>query len=434
MGDVASVTPELSATVQAIYNSYEQEQRQQIPRTYLGASIIGAECDRFLWYQFRHCTQEQFNGRMLRLFETGQQEEARMADDLQRIGCEVYQNDPSTGQQFEFSAVSGHVLVHLDGAALGVPEAPETWHLLEFKTHNDKSFKELKKKGIADSKPLHYAQCMAGMYMSGLRRALYFAKNKDAEELYTDRIRYDADEAKKIIERAKRIIESNLPPPGVASRPDDFRCKFCSAYSVCWGGMKTDPAVPLPLKSCRQCCHATPITSEDGGKWHCKFYDKYINTLQPCENHVLLPDLVTFAAAVDSESTDDGEWIVFENDSNVTGDSAQWLHGTTFTSSPVYSTELLMQLPGPMVGDAQGGSIKDVFTYYPPADCEILWEGGVSNLTQAWSELFEGDDINQQTPANTYETDEYTAAEYEGAVVACVDKNTQLAAIIRGKN
>ena len=37
---------------------------------HLGASIIGKDCERALWYDFRWVTRWAFTGRMLRLFDT----------------------------------------------------------------------------------------------------------------------------------------------------------------------------------------------------------------------------------------------------------------------------------------------------------------------------------------------------------------------------
>jgi hypothetical protein len=40
----------------------------------------------------------------------------------------------------------------IDGVVLGVPESPHKPHLLEIKTHNEKSFNDLVKNGVAKSK------------------------------------------------------------------------------------------------------------------------------------------------------------------------------------------------------------------------------------------------------------------------------------------
>jgi hypothetical protein len=81
---------------------------------------------------------------MLRLFETGRLEEERLIRNLRRIGVTVLDVDPETGRQWHVQAYGGHFGGSMDGAGLGVPEAPKTRHALEFKTHNARSFAELR--------------------------------------------------------------------------------------------------------------------------------------------------------------------------------------------------------------------------------------------------------------------------------------------------
>ena len=46
-------------------------------RWHLGASLIGRECKRYLWYVFRWCLHEKTTGRQQRLFNRGHREEER---------------------------------------------------------------------------------------------------------------------------------------------------------------------------------------------------------------------------------------------------------------------------------------------------------------------------------------------------------------------
>ena len=52
------------------------EEGQEAPRAHLGASLLGHPCDRYLWLMFRWAVIEKFDGRILRLFQRGQREEA----------------------------------------------------------------------------------------------------------------------------------------------------------------------------------------------------------------------------------------------------------------------------------------------------------------------------------------------------------------------
>ena len=273
--------------VSAIYKTYEDADAKEKKRGYLGASIIGAKCERFLWYTFRECCEEKFEGRMLRLFNTGDREEERMISDLRAIGCEVWIVD-NEHQQYEISDFGGHFSGHLDGCAYGGPLAPG-WHVLEFKTHNLKSFTDLKKRAVKRSKPLHYAQMQVYMHGTGMKKALYLAVHKDTDALYAEGVVYNQSDAEILMERAKRIITATEPPPRYSEDRNSFECVYCSANSICWGNPNlAKPEDVLPQKSCRQCKHSRPDIEGSGAFWICGI--GYLTRL--CAAHEFIPDLL----------------------------------------------------------------------------------------------------------------------------------------------
>ena len=210
--------PEPAHTTSAlIYQAYESD-ADDGNRPHLGASLIGRSCERQLWLTFRWVDSKKFHGRMLRLFETGQLEEARLVANLRRIGVEVHEVTPD-GKQWRVSALGGHFGGSLDGAALGLPEAPKTWHVLEFKTHNDKSFSALARDGVQKAKPEHYAQMLTYMGLTGMERAMYMAVNKNDDTIYTERVEFDPVEFAKIMARAERVINATEPPLRCSNDP-----------------------------------------------------------------------------------------------------------------------------------------------------------------------------------------------------------------------
>jgi hypothetical protein len=281
---VTAIPQPVPATVRAIYEAYEKRRADEPARGYLGASVIGHACDRYLWLSFRWAGAEAFDGRMLRLFDQGHRAEARFVDELRMIGATVHEVDEH-GEQFAVSACAGHFSGHMDGCAVGLPEAPKTWHLLEFKTHNAKSFKDLQAKGVRESKPAHWAQMQVYMLLGGLTRALYLAENKDTAELYEERIRLDRDAAQGFIDRAQRIIDANVPPLRISEDPAWWTCKFCPFHAQCHG-------TEAPAVTCRSCTHSTP--TEDG-RWLCGRFD---STIPPdteatgCSDHRYIPILL----------------------------------------------------------------------------------------------------------------------------------------------
>lgn len=255
---MAALPSPQASTAQAILRWWEAKPDEH--RAHLGASLIGHPCDRRLWLTFHWADKEKFNGRMLRLFSTGQREEPRVVEELRGIGCEVHADDGQA--QFRVSACDGHFGGSMDGVVLGLPEAPATWHVLEVKTHSAKSFKDLAAKGVQAAKPLHYAQMQTYMHLGELERALYYAVNKDTDETHLERVAYDRAFAEKLIEKAQRIISADSPPQRLSNDPAWFECKFCPFHEHChW--------TRFPEANCRTCVHSTPVAD---GAWQCDAY------------------------------------------------------------------------------------------------------------------------------------------------------------------
>ena len=296
----------LPKTIEAIYQHYKDKRKNE-HRQHLGGSQIGNECDRALWYQFRHAWSPNFDGRLLRLFETGDREEDRIVANLRAVGVTVWEKDPDTGKQVRFEACGGHFALSLDGVGEGFPESKKP-HTLEFKTMNDKNFKALKNMGLEKSKPIYWAQCQVGMLLSGLDRCYFFAVNKNTDDMYGERIKLDKREAKALIDRAERIIFAQQPPSRLTEEASDWRCKFCPYWAVCHG-------CKIPEVNCRTCCHVTP---EQDGTWTCARG----KTPEPCEEHLYIPmmmpkDIEMTDAADDwVEYTDLDTGEIFRNNGN----------------------------------------------------------------------------------------------------------------------
>lgn len=297
---MAPLPPPRNPTVDSIYKAYEAAAEDGF-RPHLGASLIGGDCERALFFTFRWATVERHDGRLLRLFQTGHLAESRFVADLRRIGCEVQEVNPETGQQWKVSAVGGHFGGSMDGVVLGLPEAPKTWHVAEFKTHGEKSFTELKKRGVKEAKPLHFFQVQTYMHLTGLTRAFYLAVSKNTDELYAERIRYDADEGVRLIAKAERVIHATTAPDRIAFSEDHFKCKFCSHHSVCWGKA-------APPRHCRSCVFSEVV---DGG-WRCNKSGRDLSVAEQkagCPDHRYLP---TFVPGEQVDAAEDGSWIKYE--------------------------------------------------------------------------------------------------------------------------
>jgi hypothetical protein len=240
-------------------------------RTHLGASLIGHECRRYLWYVWRWVKQADFindkgenhKGRMQRLFNRGHREEERFIEWLRGIGFTIWDIDPETGNQIRVSGVEKHYGGSLDS----VGKAPAWLHLLaevgpflvEYKTHNAKSFAKLVKDGVKVTKPQHWAQmCTYGSYYK-FKYALYCAINKDDDDIDFQIVELDWALGMEKYRLAEEVIQAVRPPPRLSELPSYFKCKTCDFRGICHKSEQYE-------KNCRSCAFATPVKD---GQWFC---------------------------------------------------------------------------------------------------------------------------------------------------------------------
>jgi len=275
-----AVIPQGNPTIGRIDTSMVEAQDGQWHRPHLGASAIGKPCLRALWYSFRWFKAPEFPGRILRLFRRGQNEEATVVEDLRRAGV-VVSEGPEPGQQWRFSDINGHFGGSMDGAVLGLLEAPKTWHVLEIKTHNKKSFNAVEKHGVEKSKPEHFSQMQVYMHLSEMERACYIAVCKDDDRYYLERVKYDAPYAGQLLEKAEEIICTVEPPEKISDNPEYYLCKWCDYNRMCH--YYSDAEV-----NCRTCEHSLPEMHNEhkSEQWLCTKKDKFLTVAnqQSCDN------------------------------------------------------------------------------------------------------------------------------------------------------
>ena len=274
-----------------------------ILRPYLGISIIGHPCARYLWLNFRWFSYDLTEGRMHRLFRRGHREEETVTDDLQGIGM-ILEYILDTQMDIDFGM---HVKGHPDGLILsGVPEAPKAMHTLEIKTHSKAHFDELVKKGVAQAKPMHWTQMQCEMLGASLKlgrevdRALYVAVCKDDDRMYTERAHLDRPFAEGAIRRGQNIATSDYMPAPISMKPDWWQCQYCRFRDLCHGG------TVLPDINCRTCVH---FTAEKDGTCTCACYGGKVIPVEAqrkgCPCHAFHPDMVPRWKLVEERCTKD---------------------------------------------------------------------------------------------------------------------------------
>jgi ribosomal protein S27E len=252
----------LCSAIRQNIDDYCLREFKQERRTHLGASEIGEECLRRLWYLWRWIRNKQFEARMLRLFNRGHLEEKRYLQWLRGGGFTVWEINPHTGEQYLFSDIGGHYGGSTDGLAVH-DYFPGELLICEFKTHNDKLFKQLLKSGVQIAQPKHFAQMSNYGARFGARLGIYCAANKNDDALHMEIVVLDHNMAAQMTEKARYIITSPKPPPRMSGASIvHWQCKLCESRDVCFQRAPAD-------RNCRSCEHASPA---DNAEWYCALY------------------------------------------------------------------------------------------------------------------------------------------------------------------
>lgn len=349
------------------------QSKKDQPRYHLGASLIGHPCERYLWLTFRWAFTPIHDPRILRLFDTGKREEARVFEELRGIGVELHTDD--NGKQVECRDESGHFGGSVDGVGKGFPESPKTWALLEVKTHSAKSFADLKKKGVKEAKVRHWAQMQVYMGLMKLTRVMYYAVNKDTDEVYTEWVHEEGGDFRQYMDRALRVIKATRPPQKLSQDPAYFECKMCDQYAVCH-------MEHVPNVNCRTCCHASPV---ENGSWSCAEHNNAISNakqLVGCDSHLFIPELVPFGEAVDAGD----HWVEYKHKAS----------GRLFKNGPGHYRSRELKIAGAQL--AADPNVDAIKAQFPGAEIkEVVLTGGKKRQKEVAPTIYDHD-FNDEIP------------------------------------
>ncbi|MFC4157977.1 hypothetical protein [Chitinimonas lacunae] len=235
----------LSGLLTALIDTGMQRARAAQPRrTYLGASRLGAECERALQYEYAAAPVDagrDTDGRILRIFERGHVMEDCAVTWLRAAGFDL-RTRKANGDQFGFTALDGRLQGHVDGVIVAGPDLghgfgyPALW---ENKCLGSKSWRELEKYRLAVAKPVYAAQ--VALYQAYLdlheHPALFTAVNADTMEIYAELVPFDAALAQRMSDRAVKVIaatEAGDLLPRSFSESTHFECRMCPWQDRCW--------------------------------------------------------------------------------------------------------------------------------------------------------------------------------------------------------
>ena len=239
-----NTTASLSGRLQALMDQALESERDATPaREYLGASRLGAACERQLQYEYAKAPvdpEKGFRGRLLGLCVRGRRTEGVVILWLRLPGFQL-KPEEAQGHQFGFSVADGRLRGHVDGVLVGGPEGFAYPALWENKCLGAKSWRDVEKRRLAASKPVYAAQIALYQTYLGLHEhpALFTAVNADTMEVYAELVPFDPGLAQRMSDRAVRVItatEAGDLLPRAFTDSTHIECKFCAWAARCWKG------------------------------------------------------------------------------------------------------------------------------------------------------------------------------------------------------
>lgn len=272
------------------------ERDKEFPfRHHLGASLLGHNCDRFLWFSFRWAREPSHSARIQRLFERGRTEELKIIDLLRKTGLVISTTVPELCENLqlpvqlssidvmknyglhifkpmhidEHTQIKANFPPHLGGSMDGIIHVPANYvgtygyfMPIEVKTHNHKSFTSVikNKESTRWNKPQHYVQGNAYAVQTGCTHFMYAAENKNTDELYLRDETASSSTATLNITRGVQIVQQDSPLK-LHKTTEVWQCNMCDYKPMC-----KSKHYHLLARNCRTCVNASP--TEDGA-WTC---------------------------------------------------------------------------------------------------------------------------------------------------------------------
>jgi CRISPR/Cas system-associated exonuclease Cas4 (RecB family) len=243
-------------------------------RCYIGASNVGHPCRAYLQFSLRGYPQKKVPPAVKRIFEIGHIIEDLVVRDLKKGGAIVYEVDPKTKAQFEYTSFGGHLRGHADGI-ISIDNDKPVAEILEIKSMNDKKWMTFRDRGIYKSHPIYYYQMQLLMGLSGAKGAWLVAYNKNNSTYHAEHVPYNHNDYVFLIYKVMSVVR-DLSAKKISSDPRNFHCRYCNYRPHCWP--EGEVSLPLPVE-CRTCKHSKPVGKR---KWFCTLHKS--RATDPCSH------------------------------------------------------------------------------------------------------------------------------------------------------
>lgn len=230
-----------------------KEDSKQEKREYLGASLAGSDCNRYIWLKFRYALKEKFNEKYARVFRRGNAFEKEFISKIPKIF-------DAWDYQVEFQ--DGWIKGHADAMV----KIKDKDYLIEIKTANQSNFLKFQKDGLVKTSPKYYIQIQIYLHKFQINECIFYVLNKNTDEDYIEIIEYNKEIAEAQMSKLRMIVDSESPMKKINENPDFFACKMCEMHGICH---KKEP-VNITCRTCKN------FEFKDNGKYFCKWKNKLI--------------------------------------------------------------------------------------------------------------------------------------------------------------
>jgi hypothetical protein len=201
-------------------------------RGYIGASVLGNPCDRYIWLNKSSDLEYEIDFKKTDIFDIGHQTEAFLLESIKLLeGVEIV----DTQTEFNLPHLKGHVdaIIKIDDADL---------YILEIKSMKKEYFTQVEKKGIQEVYFSYWIQCQIYLYIAceilkqPIKGAIILVRNKNDSSLYQEIITLNLEQAKLFEDKAKRLHDSERMPIGLysANEMPNFECIRCFFKDFCY--------------------------------------------------------------------------------------------------------------------------------------------------------------------------------------------------------
>lgn len=199
-------------------------------RRYIGASSIGRPCSREIWYAFNGISGERPPAQLQKIFDVGKRLEGLVIDYIRLAGFLVASPTHENNHLFVEDAELPIFQGHMDGLLLLPNDSPV---ILEIKTAKSSSFQKFQNHGVRKWSDAYWSQIQSYMGMSGYKRAVIIAMNKDTSELHHEWVAYDDIFYHELRMKALAISSIGEPPERINKNASYFLCRNCTYKGIC---------------------------------------------------------------------------------------------------------------------------------------------------------------------------------------------------------